>query len=56
MQLRLGIDIACRAAHQASLADERGEFLWSGTPVPHHGRPTSSGCGRCCHRGPTRPT
>ncbi|MEP6689473.1 MAG: IS110 family transposase [Gemmatimonadales bacterium] len=30
MQLRLGIDIACRAAHQASLADERGEFLWSG--------------------------
>jgi transposase len=30
MELRLGIDIACRAAHQASLADERGEFLWSG--------------------------
>ncbi len=29
MQLRLGIDIACRAAHQASLADERGEFLWT---------------------------
>jgi transposase len=30
MELRLGVDIACRAAHQASLADERGEFLWSG--------------------------
>jgi len=30
MQLRLGIDIACRAAHQASLADERGEFIWTG--------------------------
>ncbi|MFB9966492.1 transposase, partial [Sinosporangium siamense] len=30
MRLRLGIDIACRVAHQASLADERGEFLWSG--------------------------
>lgn len=30
MRLRLGIDIACRAAHQASLADERGEFTWSG--------------------------
>jgi transposase len=30
MQLRLGVDIACRAAHQASLADERGEFIWSG--------------------------
>jgi transposase len=29
-QLRLGIDIACRAAHQASLADEQGRFLWSG--------------------------
>jgi transposase len=29
-QLRLGIDIACRAAHQASLADERGIFLWAG--------------------------
>ena len=30
MELRLGVDIACRAAHQASLADVRGEFLWSG--------------------------
>lgn len=30
MQLRLGIDIACRAAHQVSLADEQGRFLWSG--------------------------
>jgi transposase len=30
VQYRLGIDIACRAAHQASLADERGEFAWSG--------------------------
>ena len=29
-QVRLGIDVACRADHQASLADERGEFLWSG--------------------------
>lgn len=30
MQLRLGIDIACRAAHQASLADELGNFVWTG--------------------------
>lgn len=30
MELRIGVDIACRAAHQASLADVRGEFLWSG--------------------------
>jgi transposase len=28
--LRLGVDIACRAAHQVSLADERGRFVWSG--------------------------
>ena len=25
----MGIDVACRADHQASLADERGEFVWS---------------------------
>lgn len=30
MQLCLGIDIACRAAHQASLADEEGSFIWTG--------------------------
>jgi hypothetical protein len=28
-EVRLGIDIACRADHRASLADERGEFIWS---------------------------
>ena len=28
--VRLGIDVACRAAHQASLADEAGELVWSG--------------------------
>ncbi len=39
MGLRLGIDIACRAAHQASLADMRGEFLWSG----HSFRTTARG-------------
>ena len=30
MILRMGIDIAVRAPHQASLADERGALLWSG--------------------------
>lgn len=30
MPVRLGIDIACRAAHQASLADEQGRFVWAG--------------------------
>lgn len=30
MQLCLGIDVACRAAHQASLADQTGEFFWVG--------------------------
>ena len=29
-EVRLGIDVACTAAHQASLADERGGFLWQG--------------------------
>jgi transposase len=29
-EVRLGIDVACTASHQASLADERGEFLWQG--------------------------
>src|SRR4051794_32438004 len=30
MVLRMGIDLAVRAPHQASLADERGVILWSG--------------------------
>jgi hypothetical protein len=30
MQLRLGIVIACRAPHQASLADEIGQFVFAG--------------------------
>jgi hypothetical protein len=30
MKLRLGIDVACRAAHQATLADQTGTLLWSG--------------------------
>jgi transposase len=30
VQMTLGIDVACRAAHQASLADESGRFVWSG--------------------------
>ena len=30
MPLRLGIEIACRAAHQVSLADEEGRFIWTG--------------------------
>ena len=30
MLLRPGIDIACRAAHQVSLADEQGRFIWTG--------------------------
>lgn len=30
LRIRLGIDVACRAAHQASCADDTGKFLWSG--------------------------
>ncbi len=29
-KIRLGIDVACKADHQASCADSAGEFLWSG--------------------------
>ena len=29
-KIRLGIDVACRADHQASCADATGEFLWAG--------------------------
>lgn len=29
-EFRLGIDVACRADHRASLTDEGGKFLWSG--------------------------
>jgi transposase len=28
--VRLGIDIACGATHQASLADQQGQFIWTG--------------------------
>jgi transposase len=30
VELRLGIDVACRAAHQASLADQAGRLVWVG--------------------------
>lgn len=30
MIVRIGVDIAVRAPHQATLADERGDLLWSG--------------------------
>ncbi|MDQ3358804.1 MAG: IS110 family transposase, partial [Actinomycetota bacterium] len=30
MSVTLGIDLACRAPHVASLADELGRLVWSG--------------------------
>ena len=30
MKVTFGVDVACRADHQGSLADERGECCWSG--------------------------
>ena len=48
MILRLGIDIAVRAPHQASLADERGEVLWSG----HRFRTTAADLERLWRRLP----
>lgn len=29
-RVTLGIDLACRAQHRATLADDRGEYLWAG--------------------------
>ena len=49
MILRLGIDIAVRAPHQASLADERGQLLWSG----HRFRTTAADLERLWERLPT---
>ena len=40
-RVTLGIDVACRADHQASLVDERGEFVSVGSPVPQRGRGTA---------------
>lgn len=48
MILRLGIDIAVRAAHQASLADEKGQLLWSG----HRFRTTTADLQRLWSRLP----
>lgn len=48
MILRMGIDIAVRAPHQASLADERGELLWSG----HRFRTTATDLDRLWERLP----
>jgi transposase len=30
VKVRVGIDIACRAAHQAACAEETGKIVWSG--------------------------
>src|ERR1700752_5255745 len=30
LKIRLGVDVACGAVHQASLADEQGRFLFVG--------------------------
>ena len=49
-EVRLGIDVACTAAHQASLADERGEFLWQGWRF----RTTTVGSGEPMGQDPAR--
>src|SRR5918994_6262587 len=46
--LRMGVDIAVRAPHQASLADERGELVWSG----HRFRTTATDLEQLCERLP----
>ena len=37
-EVRLGIDVACRADHRASLADERGAVHLVVVEVPHDDR------------------
>ena len=43
--MTLGIDVACRAAHQASLADESGRFAWSGPRFRMLAQLTCDSCG-----------
>ena len=49
MIVRLGIDIAVRAPHQASLANERGELIWTG----HRFRTTAADLDRLWERLPS---
>jgi hypothetical protein len=55
MQLHLGIDVACRAAHQASLADEQGRFVWSGRRFRTNVGDLN-GCGRGSPKAPIQGT
>ncbi len=36
LSMTLGIDVAVRAKHRATLADERGEYVWSGAAFRTH--------------------
>jgi len=51
--MTLGIDVAVRAKHRATLADDRGEYVWSGhgfRTTPKRRSPPKP------HRLPPRPT
>ena len=50
-QMTLGIDVACRAAHQASLADRGGPVRLERPAVPHDAPLTWSGCGQSIPAG-----
>ena len=52
MTLRIGIDIAVRAPHQATLADERGQLIWSG----HRFRTAAADLDTLWQRLPAAPT
>ena len=54
MPLRLGIDIACRAAHQVSLADEQGRFIWTGRRFRTTPQDLARAVVACCPKAPTR--
>jgi transposase len=51
VKIRIGIDIACRAAHAAACADETGKILWGG----HRFRTNPSDLDRLWAKIPARP-
>ena len=52
MPMTLGIDLACRAAHVASLAGPDGTLIWRGSELVHPTRRSGEAVAR--HRLPAR--
>src|SRR3954453_18515202 len=52
-QMTWGLDVACRAAHQAALADDTGRLVWTGRKIPNDGARLGGGVGSAASRGRT---